>query len=121
MVTIIMPIYNRAHLIEETLGSIKAQSYTNWECIIVDDSSTDNTVEATEVLIKEDNRFQLFKRPENVKKGPSACRNYAFLKAKGSYIQFFDSDDIMHPNHLELKRNTIENNDFSICKLKKYY
>jgi len=120
MITIIMPIYNRAHLIEETLNSIKAQTYTNWECIIVDDGSTDNTLEVTKNVIKEDNRIQLFKRPETVKKGPSACRNYAFLKAIGSYIQFFDSDDIMHPNHLELKRNAIENNDFSICKLKSF-
>lgn len=120
MVSIIIPIYNRADIIEETINSIKAQSYTNWECIIVDDGSTDNTVERLKALIKNDNRFQLFKRPKTLTKGPSACRNYGFTKIKGDFIQFFDSDDIMHPNHLDLKMKAIEKNDLVVCKLRAF-
>lgn len=120
MISIIIPIYNRAHLIEETLQSIKTQTYAQWECIIVDDGSTDNTVKITKQHIENDDRFQLFERPKTITKGPSACRNYAVTKAKGDYIQFFDSDDIMHPNHLELKMDAIKNNDFVVCKLKDF-
>jgi glycosyltransferase involved in cell wall biosynthesis len=120
MVSIIIPTYNRAHLITETLQSIKLQTYTNWECIIVDDGSTDNTIELVSRLIKSEARFQLFKRPSNLVKGPSACRNYAITKASGDYIQFFDSDDIMHPEHLQLKKDCIKDNDFVICQLQEF-
>ncbi|GAL67626.1 glycosyltransferase family 2 protein [Jejuia pallidilutea] len=120
MVSIIIPIYNRAYLIEETINSIKAQSYTDWECIIVDDGSTDATVECVKALIEADNRFQLFERPKTITKGPSACRNYGFTKIKGDYVQFFDSDDIMHPEHLKLKINAIKDNDFVVCKLRTF-
>ena len=92
MISIIIPIFNRQHLIEETLNSIKAQTYTNWECIIVDDGSTDDTYNVTSNLIKGDNRFQLYNRPLDFAKGPSSCRNYAITKMTGNYIQFFDSD-----------------------------
>ena len=120
MISIIIPIYNRAHLIEATLNSIIAQTYANWQCIIVDDGSTDNTLKVTEDLIKTDSRFQLFKRPENVTKGPSACRNYAITKAIGDYIQFFDSDDVMHPEHLQLKTEAIKDNDLVVCQLQEF-
>lgn len=118
MVSIIIPIYNRAQLVEETLISIKSQVFKDWECIIVDDGSTDNTVEKVKFFIKEDNRFQIFERPLTIAKGPSSCRNYAFTKIKGEFIQFFDSDDIMHPNHLDLKMKAIKENDAVVCKLK---
>ncbi|SEQ09355.1 Glycosyltransferase involved in cell wall bisynthesis [Hyunsoonleella jejuensis] len=120
MISIIMPIYNRAHVIEETINSIKGQTYTDWECIIVDDGSTDKTVETLKQLVKNDERFQLYKRPRDLVKGPSACRNYGFTKIKGDYIQFFDSDDIMHPDHLKLKMEAIKNNDLVVCKLRAF-
>ncbi|WGD34880.1 glycosyltransferase family 2 protein [Olleya sp. YS] len=120
MISIIIPIYNREHLIEETIASIKAQSYTSWECIIVDDGSTDTTVNITKKIIEADKRFQLFERPSNLKKGPSSCRNYAITKIKGHYIQFFDSDDIMHPEHLKLKIEAIQDNDFVVCQLQEF-
>ncbi|NJM80308.1 MAG: glycosyltransferase family 2 protein [Flavobacterium sp.] len=103
MISIIIPVFNRQHLIIETLVSIQNQTFQNWECIIVDDGSTDNTVEIISEQIIGDERFHLFKRPTHLKKGPSSCRNYAFSKAKGQFIQFFDSDDIMHPEHLQKK------------------
>lgn len=115
-----MPIYNRAHVIEETINSIKGQTYTDWECIIVDDGSTDKTVETLKQLVKNDERFQLYKRPDDLVNGPSACRNYGFTKIKGDYIQFFDSDDIMHPDHLKFKMEAIKNNDLVVCKLRAF-
>lgn len=120
MISIIIPTYNRAHVIEETINSIKAQTYTDWECIVIDDGSTDTTVETVKRLVKNDERFQLYKRPNDVVKGPSACRNFGFTKIKGDYIQFFDSDDIMHPEHLKLKMEAIKNNDLAVCKLRAF-
>ncbi len=120
MVSIIIPTYNRAHLLIETLTSIINQTYQNWECLIVDDASTDNSFEVIQEFAIKDKRFQYFTKPKELKKGPSSCRNYAFQFAKGTFIQFFDSDDIMHPEHLQEKINIIEDNDFVVCKLKEF-
>lgn len=120
MISILMPVYNRETLIIETLESIVNQSFVDWECIIVDDGSTDQTAEVVEAFIKKDSRFIFLKRPEYLPKGPSACRNYAYEVSKGQYIQFFDSDDIMHPNHLLAKSNKIANADVVVCKLKQF-
>lgn len=117
LVSIIIPSYNRGQVILETLDSISIQSYRNWECIIVDDGSTDNTLEILELYIKKDNRFKYYKRPKNLKKGANACRNYGFKMSKGNFIQWFDSDDIMHPNKIEKKVNLLHNSnyDFVVC------
>ncbi|AXT20754.1 glycosyltransferase [Flavobacteriaceae bacterium AU392] len=120
MISILIPIYNRSHLIIETLQSIKKQIYENWECIIVDDGSTDNTIDICNDYTSDDSRFQIFSRPSHLKKGPSSCRNFAFSKALGDYIQFFDSDDVMHPEHLLKKRNAIDTADFVVCKLQEF-
>lgn len=115
-VSIIIPTYNRAHLIGETLDSIIAQSYKNWECIVVDDGSTDNTATLITDYIKKDNRFQYHQRPVDRKKGANACRNYGFELSKGEYIKWFDSDDIMHPDFLEKQVEVLENNsDLDFC------
>jgi glycosyltransferase involved in cell wall biosynthesis len=103
LVSIIIPTYNRAHLIEETLDSVLAQTYENWECIVVDDGSTDATALTVEAYLRKDARFQFFKRPNHKPKGANACRNYGFEKSKGEFIQWFDSDDLMHPRKLDLK------------------
>lgn len=103
LVSIIIPTYNRAYLIKETLDSVLLQAYTNWECIVVDDGSTDNTKKIIEEYLKKDSRFQYFSRPTNKPKGANACRNYGFEQSKGEYIQWFDSDDLMHPQKLNLK------------------
>ena len=105
LVSIIIPTYNRAYLIGETLDSIIAQTYTNWECILVDDGSTDNTLQTLNQYAKKDNRLKVFSRPKSLPKGANACRNYGFKNAKGTYINWFDSDDIMHEDFL-LKKIT---------------
>jgi glycosyltransferase involved in cell wall biosynthesis len=100
LVSIIIPTYNRGDLITETLDSIINQTHSNWECIIVDDGSSDNTAEVLRRYIQNDIRFQYHQRPIDKQKGANACRNYGFELSKGKYVKWFDSDDIMHPDFL---------------------
>lgn len=115
-VSIIIPTYNRANLITETLNSIIAQTYRNWECIIVDDGGTDNTIEVVKKHIDGDDRFKLFTKQKNILKGPSGCRNYGFSKSDGDLILFFDDDDILHPQNLELCVNELQKKDVFFCR-----
>lgn len=120
LVSIIIPTFNRASLIGETLDSVLAQTYTNWECLIVDDGSTDDTKEVVEEYVKNDSRVQYYHRPKDRPKGANACRNYGFELSKGEFVIFFDSDDKMTINHVEVKVKTLlENNvDYVISKTK---
>ena len=118
LISIIIPTYNRAHLIGETLDSIVAQTYSNWECIVVDDGSTDTTAEVMREYVKKDSRFQYHQRPENKLKGPNSCRNYGFELSKGEYVKWFDSDDVMLPTLLEKQiLPFVDNVEMSVCKL----
>lgn len=103
LVSIIIPTFNRAHLIGETLDSVLTQTYQNWECIVVDDGSTDKTKEIVQEYSKKDSHFRYFQRPLQMPKGANACRNYGFEQSRGEYIQWFDSDDFMHPEKLNIK------------------
>jgi len=103
LVSIIIPTYNRVHLIKETLDSVAAQTYQNWECIIIDDGSTDDTKIVIEGYVKIDNRFKYYRRPDEKQKGANSCRNYGFELSSGEYINWFDDDDIMLNNFLEEK------------------
>ncbi|WP_435139211.1 glycosyltransferase family 2 protein [Formosa sp. A9] len=103
LVSIIIPTYNRAHLIGETLDSVLAQTYTNWECIVVDDGSNDNTAEVMAAYCTKDARFQYYHRPKERMPGGNAARNYGFEVSKGEYVQWFDSDDVMCENVLKLQ------------------
>jgi glycosyltransferase involved in cell wall biosynthesis len=111
LVSIIIPVYNRGNLIIKTLESIRAQSYQNWECILVDDGSIDNTVEVVEDFVKNDSRFRLFSRPEKSPKGANSCRNYGFLKSKGGFVNWFDSDDTMHTDFITKKLNAFDKDE----------
>lgn len=115
LVSIIIPTYNRADLIGETLDSILAQTYENWECIIVDDGSEDNTKEIVLSYIEKDARFQYFKRPENKPKGGNSCRNYGFEICKGEYVNWFDSDDIMLSQKIEKQLNFLKSKNIDFC------
>jgi glycosyltransferase involved in cell wall biosynthesis len=112
MISVIIPTYNRAHLIGETLDSIIAQTYSDWECIIIDDHSTDNTDEVIDEYLKNDKRFSYFKKHNHLPKGPSASRNFGLTKARGDYINWFDSDDLMHPKKMEIDLNFINSGDY---------
>ena len=101
--SIIIPTYNRADFIVKTIQSILNQTYTNFEVIVVDDGSTDNTLELVTAI--KDDRIIYYKK-ENAERG--AARNYGANLAKGDYVNFFDSDDIALPNHLEVALKAIE-------------
>jgi glycosyltransferase involved in cell wall biosynthesis len=122
IVSIIIPTFNRGHLISETLNSVLMQTYQNWECIIVDDGSTDNTEEVVKKFVEKDKRFQFYKRPIQKNKGPNSCRNYGFNLSKGEYINWFDDDDLMVENRIEVQlKSIVENNlDFNVCKHKDF-
>jgi glycosyltransferase involved in cell wall biosynthesis len=115
LVSIIIPTYNRADLIGNTLDSILAQTYTNWECIVVDDGSTDDTEIVVMDYVKSDARFQYHKRPETKIKGANACRNFGFEISKGELVNWFDSDDLMLNVALQSKLDAFDDSiDFVI-------
>ena len=115
-ISIIIPVYNRATLLPMTLKSIVEQTFTDWECILVDDGSTDDSFMIMEELQLKDQRIKIFRRPFELKKGANVCRNFGFLKSSASHIKWFDSDDIMLPNHLEIAYTKLvgQNLDFVI-------
>lgn len=119
-VSIIIPAFNRAHLIVETLDSILAQTYLNWECLVVDDGSTDDTVTVVKDYQSKDSRIYLFNRPLNRPKGANVCRNIGLENVIGEYVIFFDSDDLMTPDHVETKVTSIEKSklDYVITRTK---
>ncbi len=107
LVSIIIPTYNRANLIGETLDSVLAQTYQNWECIIVDDGSNDNTGEVVGEYLKKDSRFKYYHRPEEHLPGGNGARNYGFKMSQGEFVNWFDSDDIMHRDKLKIQINDL--------------
>lgn len=108
LISVVIPTYNRAHLIAETLDSIKAQTHTNWECIVVDDGGTDNTSDLLDKYMAADTRFRYVVRPAHYQKGANACRNYGYELSHGDYVKWFDSDDIMHPQFLSKQLEFLE-------------
>lgn len=121
LVSIIIPTYNRAHIIAETLDSIVEQSYTNWECIVIDDGSTDGTDKLLEDYSKKDLRFQYHNRPSNRPKGGNGARNYGFELSRGQYIQWFDDDDKMHPNKIKTQVFAFLENEVDLIVSKSKY
>lgn len=105
LVSIIIPVFNREAIIKDTLDSILKQTYTNWECIVVDDGSTDATEQTIAAYTLKNKNIQFYKRPNHLVKGANSCRNYGYTLVKGEYINWFDSDDIMQPTFLEEKIN----------------
>jgi len=98
LVTVIMPTYNRAHLILESLNSVINQTYAHWECIIVDDGSTDGTEQLLHPIVEKDNRIKYFKKENG---GAAAARNYGIAKSRGVYILPLDSDDLIAVTYIE--------------------
>jgi glycosyltransferase involved in cell wall biosynthesis len=104
--SIIIPTYNRAGFIGKTIQSLLNQTFDDFEIIVVDDGSTDNTKEIVEAFT--DSRIKYYWK-ENAERG--AARNYGAKKANGQYLNFFDSDDIAYPNHLQEAKKVIEKNN----------
>lgn len=114
LISIIIPAFNRGFIIERSLNSVLNQTNSNWECIIVDDNSTDNTENIVNNYVGLDNRFIYCKN--NRHKGAQGARNTGILKAKGNWILLFDSDDFMHSDYLEqFVPYLTENNNIVCC------
>ena len=107
--SVIIPTYNRADFITKTIHSVLSQTYTNFELIIVDDGSADNTERVIRKV--EDPRIKYHKK-DNSERG--AARNYGTNKAKGDYITFLDSDDLLYSKYLEEANSFIKKIDLKI-------
>lgn len=99
-VSIIIPTFNYGHLIAETLNCLLHQSYQNWQAIIIDDGSTDDTKDIVEPFILNDNRFYYLQQQN---KGVSASRNNGLKLAEGEFIQFLDADDLISQEKISLQ------------------
>lgn len=102
LVSIVIPLYNASKYIEETVNSVISQTYTNWEMIIVDDCSIDNSRDIINEFICKDNRINLIELSNNFG-GPAHPRNVGVEHSKGQYIAFLDSDDLWEEKKLEIQ------------------
>jgi len=105
LVSVIVPTYNYGRFIGETLECLRAQTYENWECIIIDDGSTDDTAERVSHFMERDARFK-FLRQENALQ--AAAKNNGLRNSAGEYIQFLDADDLIESQKLEQQVEYLE-------------
>ncbi len=106
LVSIIVPCYNQGLYIAETLNSVLQQCFLDWECVIMDDGSTDNSAEIIQSFCDKDSRFVYFKQNNS---GVCITRNNAIKHSRGKYILPLDADDIIEPDYLEMAVNVFEN------------
>lgn len=111
LVSIIMPSYNCGEYVKDTIRSVQAQTYQNWEIIFMDDCSSDDTISIVTKLREEDSRIRLFQNKIN--SGAAVSRNNALREAKGHWIAFLDSDDLWEPTKLEKQLRFMEENGYA--------
>lgn len=111
LVSIIMPSYNCGRFVEETIRSVLAQTYQNWEILFVDDCSSDDTIRKVSAIREKDARIRLFQNKGNL--GAAMSRNHALREAKGRWIAFLDSDDLWEPEKLEKQILFMEENGYA--------
>jgi glycosyltransferase involved in cell wall biosynthesis len=105
LVSVVVPSYNYGHLIRETLDSLAAQTYGGWECVVVDDGSTDDTLRVVEAYASQDARVR-YVRQENARQ--AAARNNGIRHASGDYFQFLDADDLLEQRKFERQVEYLE-------------
>ena len=110
LVSIIMPSYNCGQYVEQTIRSVQAQTYQNWEIIFVDDCSTDDSVAKVMAMKEKDNRISIYHNARN--SGAAVSRNAALQHAKGRWIAFLDSDDLWAPEKLENQIRFMKSNNY---------
>lgn len=110
LVSIITPTFNSAPYLRETYQSLKNQTYTHWEWLVVDDASSDNSVELLKALQLADSRIQLFPQTQN--QGPAISRNIGIQHARGAYMTFIDADDLWFPDFIENSISTIQSTGY---------
>ena len=110
LVSIVTPAYNCADKIGDTINTVLQQSYQQWELLIVDDCSKDNTAAVVEVWTQKDPRIKLFRQEKNG--GASLARNRAIMESSGKYIAFLDGDDMWLPEKLEKQIKFMRENEY---------
>jgi len=108
LVSVIIPAYNYAHFVSETLASVQAQTYQHWECIVIDDGSTDDTSAVVSRFSRNEGRVKLI-RQEN--EGLAAARNAGIANSAGEYLQFLDADDLLEEKKLERQVEFLEQHE----------
>jgi glycosyltransferase involved in cell wall biosynthesis len=111
LVSIITPCYNSGRFIEETIKSVQNQTYSNWEMLITDDGSSDNSIEIIEKLQAKDSRIKIFKIQNS---GAAVARNNSIKLANGQYLAFLDSDDLWTSEKLEKQIHFMNINKYSL-------
>lgn len=111
LVSVVMPMYNAEAYLDQSVNSVINQTYTNWELIIVNDCSTDGSLEKAQGFAEKDRRIRILNNEKN--SGVAKTRNRGIDEAKGEYIAFLDSDDFWRSDKLELQMNLIKKNDYS--------
>ena len=119
LISVVIPAYNAEQFLDETLESVLSQTYENWECIIVNDGSTDNTESVAKKWCEKDSRFRLTIKENG---GLSSARNWGIKESKAEYIAFLDADDILTPDSLEVRINVLieQNVDLVATKLQHF-
>ncbi|MFD0834726.1 glycosyltransferase family 2 protein [Mariniflexile aquimaris] len=113
LVSIITPMFNSEAFISETINSVVNQTYQNWELLLIDDGSTDRTLELANKFIIENSKIKLFKNALN--QGAALSRNRGIESAQGDYIAFLDADDLWKPNKLETQIAFMQSNNCDVC------
>ncbi len=111
LVSIITPVYQCENLIEETINCVLEQTYTNWEMLLVDDCTPDNSADIVKRYVKMDERIKYFKLDEN--SGAAIARNKALQESKGRFITYLDADDLWKKDKLEKQVKFMLNNNYA--------
>lgn len=122
LVSVIVPVYNVEKYLKNCLDSLKAQTYSNLEFILIDDGSQDASSQIADQYAKEDSRFTVIHQANS---GLSQARNHGIELAKGEYLTFVDSDDTVTPDYVEFMYELLEAHDFqaklALCSLNNVY
>lgn len=111
LVSIVVPVYNAEKFLADTIGSVQAQTYDNWELLLVDDYSTDGSVTLVKKYQKDDKRIKLIRMKQN--SGAALSRNAGINGAKGRYLAFLDADDLWVKNKLKKQVTFMQQNDIA--------
>ncbi len=118
LVSVIIPCYNQAQYLPDALNSVLAQTYSHWECVIVNDGSSDDTEVAAQVWVLKDTRFKYLKKENG---GLGSARNAGLKFISGEYIQFLDADDVIHPDKFALQVKILENTGNNALSISSYF
>lgn len=99
--SVILPVYNHSKLVARALQSVRMQKFSEWECCVVDDGSSDDTYAVVTAWAEQDERIRVYRLQKNC--GPAVARNVAAVLAQGQFLTFLDADDWYHPSHLLLR------------------